>query len=385
MKKLSLSLLFCSLFCTAIATHADEPYEPTVHGPYLQRIAPDSATVMWTTEKPTAAWVELWDKDQPTNRTILMDSRYGLKRTKTNAHQVEISGLKPGAVYQYKVFAGDRGKKGDPIPPSSEPADGTFRTLNPSSKTCEVFIINDIHGDSERLVNLLGQHVKPGKTDFCILNGDTVSYLSGKDQLYKVAVDPAKDFAKDVPFVFVRGNHENRGSNALDLPNVFPPNSGSEYYFLLRQGPVCFVVLDAGEDKADTRKELGGVTDFAPYLKKQEAWLKQAVRTREFTTAPYRVAIIHIPALVEEGYAEKLVRSMFVPTLAKAGVDIMISAHTHKNYFVPGGKEKDVPFPILVNDNEGAVIISANPQKMKVIHYDKDKKELRTEQFSPRK
>lgn len=368
-----------------MSAYADETLEPVVHGPYLQQIASDGATIMWTTEKPTAAWVELWDKNKPDERIVLMDSQFGLKRTKTNVHRVEIAGLKPGAVYQYKVFAGDRGKKGDPITPTTEEADGTFRTLNPSGKTCEVFITNDIHENSERLSKQFEQYITPGKTDFCILNGDIVSYLGNAGQLYKSIIDPVRDTIKNVPLVFSRGNHENRGGNPLCISEVLPPNSGSDYYFLLRQGPVCFVVLDAGEDKADTRKELGGVTDFAPYLKKQEAWLKQAVKTSEFATAPYRVVIIHIPALVEEGYAEKLVRSMFVPTLAKAGVDIMISGHTHTNYFVPGGKEKDVPFPILVNDNKGAVTISAGPKKMTVVHYDKDKKELRTENFSPRK
>lgn len=377
-----------SAFAEAASESAGLPQGATRFGPYIPCIGSTGATVMWTTEKPTAAWAEIWRVDKPGDRKVVIDSQFGLKRSKTEKHRAFFSALEPGATYAYKVFAGDQGKKGDLILPTTEKEDGTFRTLNPRKKTCEVFIANDIHADKdgagEKLYDLLKLGADVKTTDLCFLNGDTVSYLHKDGQLYSAIIDPIKEYAHNIPFVYIRGNHENRGGLALTLPEYFPPNSGDEYYFLVRQGPVCFVILDGGEDKADTRKELGGVTDFAPYLEKEAAWLKQSVKSKEFKTARYHVALIHIPALVEEGYAEKLVRSLFVPTLAKAGVDIMISGHTHKNYFVPGKTEKDVPFPVLVNDNKGFVTVSANGKEMKVEHFDQEKKSLRVLKFPSR-
>ncbi len=379
---LTAGMLLCQT-CFDMAAAQGAQLEPTIHGPYLQQIADDGATISWTTDKPTAAWIELWKEGHPNQRTIVMDAKYGLKRLGTNSHQVTVWGLQPGERYQYKVYAGDRGKQGDPIKPGNEPADGTFRTLNSNGDRCSIFIANDIHGDSKRFLDLMDQHVKVGETDFCVLNGDSVSWLSGKDQLFKVIVDPAQKIIKDVPIVYVRGNHEYRGGNAINLPDTFLPQPNGEYYGLLRQGPVCFVILDSGEDKADTRKELGGVTQFEPYLAQQAEWLKKAVECPEFKSALYRVVIVHIPFAGEKGFAEDLLRKLFVPTLAKAGVNIAISAHTHYNVFVPGGKEPGIPFPVLVNDNQGAITLTADSQKMEVIHYDRHKKILRTERFSP--
>ena len=64
---------------------------------------------------------------------------------------------------------------------------------------------------------------------------------------------------------------------------------------MLRQGPVCFVVLDCGEDKPDSDVEYSGIVAFDQYRDKQKAWLEEALKNKEFINAPYKVAIVHMP------------------------------------------------------------------------------------------
>jgi UDP-2,3-diacylglucosamine pyrophosphatase LpxH len=104
---------------------------------------------------------------------------------------------------------------------------------------------------------------------------------------------------------------------------------------------VHFVVLDAGEDKVDHHREYGGLADFSRYRREQGEWLKAEVKTKAFRRAKYRVVFCHMPfpSIVAAdpsrhnepntflGMADAF--DQFGPTLDKAGVDLMLSGHTH--------------------------------------------------------
>lgn len=50
----------------------------------------------------------------------------------------------------------------------------------------------------------------------------------------------------------------------------------------MRQGPVCFIFLDTGEDKPDSDIEYSGITDYDRYRTEQAQWLAQAVQIGGF-------------------------------------------------------------------------------------------------------
>jgi len=121
---------------------------------------------------------------------------------------------------------------------------------------------------------------------------------------------------------------------------------------MLRQGPVAILVLDAGEDKPDSSVEYSGTADFDSYRHQELVWLKEAVRDPLFAEAPIKVAVMHMPALLQKGswYGQKWVNENFVPVLNQAGVDIMLSGHHHKHIYIKPG-ECGNSFPILANDD----------------------------------
>ena len=86
--------------------------------------------------------------------------------------------------------------------------------------------------------------------DFWVMLGDFLSHASGPDAFYTGFLDTGvKLYAREKPLVFVRGNHEQIGLFAADFA-LLGHYSGHTWY-AFRQGKVCYVALDAGNDHAD--------------------------------------------------------------------------------------------------------------------------------------
>lgn len=347
-------------------------------------------SILWTTEKPALSWVEYWPVDDPSKRSVVQEASHGLRQLKHPHHAVTLKGLIPGAAYAYKAYSRPRnGKEPDVIrmEEGSTERDGVFTTLNSSSESCNILIVNDMHGRGDYMNDLLKKG-DADKKDIIFHNGDICNWLSEDYQIEKTILEPAKEFLSKVPFVFVRGNHEYRGGKAPDIIKAFPPRNG-QYYYLLRQGPVCFIIMDTGEDKADDRPELGGVTDWVNYFNEQAEWLKTSIEDPLFTTAPYRIAIQHIPSTPPRGdrvsYTGELVREKWYPSLSKGDVHLMICAHTHRNMLLTANEERGNTFDVLVNDNKGYVTLTAGKEELVVGHFDKDGQSLKELKFKPGK
>lgn len=361
---------------------------PNSYGPYLQNPSDTEMSILWTTEKPALSWVEYWPSDKPGERKIAQEAAFGLRQLKSPNHAVTLKGLNPGTSYSYKVYSRPKnGREPDVIEmqKGSTEKDGVFTTLNPSSGTCNIVIVNDMHGRGEDMTALL-QKGEADKKDLILHNGDICNWLSEDNQIGKTVLAPARKYLSNTPFVFVRGNHEYRGAKAADITKTFPPRNG-QYYYLLRQGPVCFLILDTGEDKADDRKELFGVTDWENYFKEQSEWLKTAIEDPLFKSAPYRVAIQHIPSTPPRGdrvsYTGEMIKEQWFPSLSKGKVQLMICAHTHRNMYLPADKERGSTFDTLVNDNKGYVTLKADRKELVVTQFDKDGNSLKETRLSP--
>lgn len=385
----TLSLASGALLATPLLSTRSLAQDATASGvvcpPYLQHPAPDRVSVLWATEKPGLSWVEYWPVNDPSQRKVAQDAIYGLRRYKTPKHAVTIRGLKPGTTYAYKVFSREKQKGADVIEPSATPdtRDGTFTTLDPGKDSCRYVVINDMHARGELFAGLLDK-AQAEQSDLIFHNGDIVDWLSDEKVVYDKIITPLHRYISAIPFVFIRGNHEYRGGMATAIDNYFPPYREGAYYGLVRQGPVCFVILDTGEDKPDTRTELGGVTDWENYFDQQRGWLEQAVQSPEYKTAKYRVAIHHIPAIGEERFTETKIREQWLSIMAGNGIDLMLNGHTHRNRYQPAGEDSRFPFPVLVNDNKGYVTIKADAKRMLVEHFDKDGGVLHEIDIKPR-
>jgi UDP-2,3-diacylglucosamine pyrophosphatase LpxH len=200
-------------------------------------------------------------------------------------------------------------------------------------------------------------------SDFIIFNGDMVNDLRDEDQLFNDFMDTAvRLFAKEKPVYYARGNHETRGNFANAFPRYFKSPTGKLYY-LLRYGPVCFIVLDCGEDKPDSDIEYSDIVAFNQYRETEKKWIEEAVKSKDFVDAEYKVAILHMPPF-GGWYGEEDIAQKFIPVLNSAKIDVMFCGHLHR--YIKKEPAPNSRFPIIANANNFVVKVVADKSKLQV-------------------
>ena len=178
---------------------------------------------------------------------------------------------------------------------------------------------------------------------------------------------------------YTRGNHETRGAFATEFQRYFSPKEENIYY-TFRQGPICFVILDTGEDKPDSDIEYAGITVYDEYRTEQAEWLRQVLNSKEYKEAPFKIVVAHIPPI--GGWHGNLeVEQKFMPLLRDAKPDVMLCGHLHR--FIHQDATVQTPFPIIVNSNTAVLKATADPKELKIDVVDVDGKVL--DQFSIKK
>lgn len=369
---LSLAIVIATL-CFAQKNKARLQY-----GPWIQNVTEDGFTVIFKTEEPTLAYVEVAPDDGSSFYNRQRQSFYETvagRRLSGRMHKIRVSGLKPGTAYMYRLS----GKK---VLNDDSPYGTTWgpdrnmgniihgvKTLDPKAAECRFSIVNDIHGNAERYQKLT-EGLKPDELDFFVMNGDMVSYVNSIDTMMKYTFGPAKELLRSVSSIYVRGNHESRGKEFDLVPTIFDSPT-KEFYFQFRQGPCAFLILDGGEDKPDSSNEYSGTADFDTYRKAELEWLTRAVKDPQFKSAPWKIVLIHIPTIshITPWYAQQWLCDNVLPVLNEAGVDLMISGHHHKYiYTAPGENGNKNKFPILVNSNTERVdcVVGAKELSIKI-------------------
>jgi Icc-related predicted phosphoesterase len=358
-KLFSITMLIGMLICAKV--YGQEKISIT-HGPYLQNMGTDEVTIVWTTNKNAISWVEIAPDDKShfyaEDRPKYFVSVNGIKKEGT-VHAVKITDLQPATIYRYRVCSEEvlsrNGHKiyyGDIA--SSEVYTRkplTFKTNNYNKNEISFAVVNDIHGRVDHMESLL-KIAEPYKNDFIFFNGDMVSTMKGEKEVFEGFMDKAVEmFAGEIPMYYCRGNHETRGAFATDFQHYFSPLN-PELYFVVRHGPVCFIVLDCGEDKPDHDIEYYGITDYDNYRTKEAEWLKKAVKHKEYLEAPFKVVVCHMPPR-NSWHGELEILNKFVPILNDAKVDVMLCGHLHKH--IKTEADAAIRFPVLVNSNEALV------------------------------
>lgn len=369
----TLLLLFCTL-----SLWAQQDIHIT-HGPYLQNMTQDEVTLVWVTNKSAISWVEIAPDDGThfymVERPKFFASKNGVKNEST-VHAVKLTDLTPGTTYRYRVFSQEvQGREAHNIFYGKVASTTAYRTgplkftTNSQTKKDMTFtMINDIHGRSDMMQKLL-EMAEPRKNDLVFFNGDMVSHMNNEKEIFEGFMDTGVEmFAKEIPMYYCRGNHETRGPFATEFQTYFSPLS-PELYYLVRHGPVCFVVLDCGEDKPDTDIEYSGITVYDQYRTQEAKWLKKALQDKEFLEAPFKVVICHMPPF-GGWHGEQEILEKFVPLLNEAKVDIMLCGHLHRH--VKQEPNAEVRFPVLASANEAFVKgrVSSNEFHIDVFNLD---------------
>ena len=360
------------------------------HGPYIQSLGEQEVTVVWTTNYDAVSWVEIAPKGNNsfyhTKHPKYFQTKNG-KKVVGSLHKIRINGLSKGTEYRYRVFSkAVKAYKGEQVyygsiastnVYSKEPL--RFCTLDKNKESISFLILNDIHSRVDDLKNL-AKNVRYGETDFVIFNGDMVSSMNDETQFFSGFMDDAvKMFASEVPVFFSRGNHETRGKFSVSFPDYFPTNSGKLYY-TYRQGPVCFIFLDGGEDKPDSDIEYSGLAMFDEYRSEQQEWLGKVMETENFKTAEFKIVVIHIPPVGSDWHGAMDIQQKFLPVLNNHNITAMICGHTHRYKYIEAQPALH-DFPIVINAHNTSLEVKAGNGNFTVSRKDTDGKELNVLKF----
>ncbi len=361
-------LLYLLMQNAALWAQNDERFAIT-HLPYIQALTDSSVSIVWTTNRPGIAWVEIATDDSThfyrVERPKFFAAEYGFKKVGT-VHQVDLHNLKSATRYRYRVYSQEVLKhEGIQVEYGRTAATNVYRqqplsfhTLGTASAT-KFAVVNDIHGRNDVMNTLLDLADLPSM-DFVVFNGDMVNSLLSEKQMYADFMDTAiKRFASEKPMYYSRGNHETRGPFAPYYPKYFPTPTGQLFY-QFRHGNAAIIVLDCGEDKPDSDIEYSGIVDMDNYRSQQADWLRRAVKSPAFISAKYKIVICHIPPL-GGWHGEQEILEKFVPILNNAGVQIMLSGHLHRHILRQA--DEQVRFPVIVNSNNNLLKVNLNDKE----------------------
>ena len=318
-------------------------------GPCLQNATETSVTILWITDANCTSWVEYGTDSSLGQRAIY--SQYGLTDANWKIHRITLNRLSAGTTYYYKVCSKEIVKFAPyKVTFGSTATAGVyhFTTLDSKKRSASFIIFNDIHENTKMLREML-KKAEDRPYDLVFLNGDMVKHIDSREEISKHIIQPCTEaFAKNIPLVYVRGNHETRGEFARQLPEYFIlPDK--RYYGSFDHGPVHFVVVDSGEDKDGSHGEYSGLTDFVPYRKEQQQWLEKEIQSEAFQKASFRVVLVHIP--IAAGPTVEFTKSAYSelwgPLFEKGKIDAMICGHTHIPEIVRAASA-DRSYPIII-------------------------------------
>lgn len=354
------------------------------HGPYLQEVTTTGATFAFQTSAPSFSFIEL-EKEGDAHSTRYTASEHGLHQADVTFFAIRAEGLAPNTTYRYRIHAKQM-KSFQPYKVTFGDSIAspwyTFRTVNPAQKGGSIFITSDMHSNPKKLKTLLELCDYKTCTAF-FYAGDMMNYMTenGEHPFTSFIDTSVEMFATSIPFEFVRGNHETRGNMARIFPSFFPKQNGKIYGSYLL-GDVMVIMLDTGEDKADSHPVYAGLTDFDNYRTEQARWLEQVVKSKEFKKAKYRIVISHFPLAADKEWEEGTTwkgcqdaSRKFLPILNKAGIDLVVAGHTHRFYYHTPN-ESDNRFPILEQGSMCATRLDIADGRIRIKVIDKDGKVL---------
>jgi len=184
-------------------------------------------------------------------------------------------------------------------------------------------------------------------------------------------------FAREVPFVYVRGNHETRGLLARNLIDYFPTTCG-RFYCSFNHGCAHFIILDTGEDKADSNAVYAGLADFDRYRRQQGRWLEKDLQSESFKQANFKIVLMHMPPwkdTTEDWPGWRGAIETFAPVLNKAEVDLMLCGHTHQFKHINPNEQQNAHH-IVIGAPDTSIRVDVSKEKLKVTVTKKDGQEL---------
>lgn len=299
--------------------------------PYVQMVTQDSAVIRWMTEDSELGVVRYGENREHMPSIMLEGSS-------NKNHIVRLTNLEPGTRYYYqtgKVSGYDNrhiekqwfythpdtvkptriwviGDSGDPGPVADQVRDSALNWMRENPITAD-----KASTDADPLI------------DIWIALGD-LAYTSGTNAQFQAALfEPYSDLLANTAIWPVYGNHDDRRwtyFRVFDLPQSGEAGgvaSKTENYYAIDYSNVHFVMLDSQEsDRSKTGK--------------MAKWLQRDLAEND---KPWVIVAFHHPPYTkgshdsDEEYDSRGrmqdMREIFLPMLEQAGVDLVLSGHSH--------------------------------------------------------
>ena len=255
--------------------------------PYL--LYPDDntkMTIMWQANSSGTATFS-WGETETYENSVIV-SEYG------NDHQFTYTliNLTPQQKYYYKVELGSAIKTGSFI---------TAPDSNNQNLTFFIYGDTKLHPEIQNMVTgriLTEINNDPDAQSFCLFTGDAVNIgnveSEWQDQFFNTAYSNNNTLKSKLPYILVRGNHENINSNYLSenatvfykyWPYSFASGSsdGDDMYHSFDYGPVHIAVLDQYDN---------GTFDTAQISTTQLSWLENDLAS---SNKEWKFILLHEP------------------------------------------------------------------------------------------
>jgi acid phosphatase type 7 len=346
--------------------------------PYIQMLSTNNVIIRWMTEENQLGVVK-YGQDPDQMSSIMIEG------SSTKNHMAKLANLKPATKYYYQT--------GMVSGFSDNNLDEQWFYTQPKEVTpTRIWVIGDSGepGETQDQVRdsaLAWMQANPLDSDndplidIWISLGD-IAYKSGTNAQFQAALfEPYADLLANTALWPVLGNHDDRRwtyFRVFDLPENAEAGgiaSRTEHYYAIDYSNVHFVMLDS---QASDRSKNGDMAD----------WLKRDLAKN---TKPWVIAAFHHPPYSKGSHDSDEVydsrgrmqdmRENIVPILEQAGVDLVLSGHSHmyersylldcayetsdkfseKNIVSNGvnGKHQDYLKPLQEKAHQGAIYATA--------------------------
>jgi len=346
-----------------------------VSPPVLQNAAETSMGVGFAVSDMANGYVEYSESPDMSGAKKVKCGGFRVTDMNDKIMLVRLTGLKPATKYWYRIGADRISYKGGYamkiVGTEADPKVRSFTTLGAGAEP-RFCVINDTHAQMKPF-GMCVDKIAELKPSCVVWNGDACNTQETIDSLLPIFYTPKverADYAAEQPYMFVPGNHDNRGLAARHIERAMMFRQPEERLsrdwdlgrnFAVRCGSIAMIGLDTGEDKLDSRDIFAGLFNMEPYRVAQRAWLEDALERPEIKSAPYLVAFCHIPLydsnpMSNPGDCDKdgdgkythdfaiwqrTCKNLWGPLLEKAGCQVVITAHNHRyRYDAPNADHK---------------------------------------------
>lgn len=273
------------------------------------------------------------------------DESNGIMRSKSQMHRVSVPMEELDKVGEYTLRIRPIVKR-KPYFTKTKPVTEHYYSFNSiPEKGMRAYHIADAHNNFAGAVNAAKTF---GDIDLLILNGDVIDHSgdpSKFDIIYKICQELTRG---EKPVIFSRGNHDMRGNFAEKFAEYTPNFKGNTYY-TFRLKNIWGILVDCGEDKADTNEEYGYTVACSQFRENETEFIKDVISRKdeeyEADGITRKLVISHVPFTRKEeppfDSAEDTYREWATLLRENVRPDLMICGHTHRYAVIRQGDEAD--------------------------------------------